>query len=532
MPSRGFAFTLCGPVYDLQCPLCSAQESSPFVRVGAVVHCPSCTGRYRIKSSQVTRNVTTGPRTLDELDPLLSGDSVDLDPDTDASPVKIDDQGHVVGLSGLSELMRQSDAKQAKAGVKKRAKDAAAVKPPPVAKVTRSAKGKSKAAQTPAPKSKPAAASPVVTRPPDAPVEDARERAQQRARQRRLQTKLMIAAIGGTVTVVILALLLLFAISPDEPEAPRKANSNPAKPDHTQADPPPDPEPDLREPIMFPRDRDDSADPDSDSGTLDISRDPDPSDPQLFGHDRHYSTNPSPRYVASAMASNGGDRPAEVPALLTEPQILEHEGWYILSPPRGFADAVGETDVELSELKELFTNNQGQTILVGTLTNRGETAAIAGEAHVALLDPAGRVFAETYLPFALLEPGASMSVRLAIAERFWERARGNRTHAIVSKHGESIQPLANVRLEPIGTGPSAAVRVSVRNEREQWLRDAVLVLTASDLDGSPVARFRVAQDDLFIAAGDWLDMVVHTPMPEADNARYQWSATLHVPVRQ
>lgn len=522
-------------MYDLQCPLCSAQESSPFVRVGAVVHCSSCTGRYRIKSSQVTRNVTTGPRTLDELDPLLSGDSVDLDPDTDASPVKIDDQGHVVGLSGLSELMRQGDAKQAKAGLKKRAKDADALKPPPAAKVTRSAKGKPSPAppsvSKPKPKSKSAvAASPAVTRLPDAPPADARERAQQRARQRKLQTNLMIAAVGGTIAVVVLAVLLLMAINPDEPEAPRKASNNPADPDNTQTDPPPDTGPDPRDPVMFPTDREDPTDPDP--GTAGNPSDPDPRDPQLFGHDRHYSTNPSPRYVARATASNGSDRPDEVPALLTEPQILEHEGWYILSPPRGFADAAGEADVELSELQALFTNDQGQTILVGTLTNRGETAAIAGEAHVALLDPAGRVFAETYLPFALLEPGASASVRLSIAQRFWERARGNRTHAVVQQAGESIQSLANVRLEPIGTGPSAAVRVSVRNEREQWLRDAVLVLTASDLDGTPVARFRVAQDDLFIAAGDWLDMVVHTPMPESANARYQWSATLHAPMGQ
>ncbi|MGB0768203.1 MAG: hypothetical protein ACPGYV_10880, partial [Phycisphaeraceae bacterium] len=96
-------------MYHLTCPTCQTVTDSPFVRSGAVVRCGACDAKYRIKTSHIEREVVTGPRTLDETDAVLRSDSVDIDPD-EVAPVSIDDEGNVVGLSGLSELMRFSDS--------------------------------------------------------------------------------------------------------------------------------------------------------------------------------------------------------------------------------------------------------------------------------------------------------------------------------------------------------------------------------------------------------------------------------------
>ena len=97
---------------------------SPFVRHGAAVQCDGCEHRYRIKSDLVTRQITTGPKTPDGLDPLLRGEKGDLGIKDAGVPVHLDVDGNVVGLSGLSELMRQSDAAHAKAEMAARARAA------------------------------------------------------------------------------------------------------------------------------------------------------------------------------------------------------------------------------------------------------------------------------------------------------------------------------------------------------------------------------------------------------------------------
>lgn len=513
------------PVYALQCPLCSAVDQAPFVRTGAVVRCAHCSAKFRIKSSQVTRNLTTGPRTLDEMDPLLSGDSVDLDPDTEAAPVTIDESGQVVGLSGLTELMRQGDAKLAKADAKARSKAAEA---PPAGRVTRAASAKPPAAPRASAKPEPAKtsktakpAAPAAT--PASPQDSAtaaRERAQQRARQRKLHTNLMIAAGGLTLVLLVVALFVVFGGSnppaPTDPNTPQAAGTNPADPATVSNNPDPGPI------ELFPDNNpDDNRPPDPQPPS------PGPRDPSLFGSGNNYSPNPDPKYTAASPLANP---PAEVPAVLIQPEPLTHEGWYILTPPRGAIDASGPAgEVELSKLTKAYTTPDGQAILTATLANRGNQAAIAGEAHLALLDPAGRVFAETYLPFALLGPGESREVRIDIDQRFWDRCRDTRAHAVVKEAEPALATLNNVRLAPLGKGPSTAVRVSVRNPRDTWLGDVVLILTATDLDDHPVASYRVTQQDLLIPPGQWLDMVIHTPLPNTANTVYQWKATLHVP---
>ncbi|MEM1355507.1 MAG: hypothetical protein AAGC44_09635 [Planctomycetota bacterium] len=452
------------------------------------------------------------------MDPLLAGDGTDLEPDTDAAPVKIDESGQVVGLSGLTELMRQNDAERAKADARARSK---AAEPPPTARITRQAPARTpKHKPEKPPPSKPSKSSkPSKTKEKTTePTITARERAQQRARQRKLQTTLIIASAAACVVVMLLVLIVVLGSeNGDDTQSQTNLNASPAdnnNPRQTQREQNNQPGPIE----LFPPDPDD-PDPQVTN----------PNQPSLFGVGNNYSENPEPRYTPRTDRQR--DRPpAEVPAVLIQAQLLTHEGWYILTPPRGAIDAAGTAgDVELSALTKAYTTQQGTTILSATLTNRGERAVVAGQAHLALLDPAGRVFAETYLPFALLAAGETREVRLGIPQRFWDRCRDHRTRAIVLSDAPSLTHLNEVQLAPVGQGPNTAVRVSVRNPRDQWLGDAVLVLTATDLDGHPVARFRLTQQDLLIAPGQWLDMVVHTPLPDTGPAIIQWQATLHAP---
>ena len=57
---------------------------------------------------------------------------------------------------------------------------------------------------------------------------------------------------------------------------------------------------------------------------------------------------------------------------------------------------------------------------------------LSGELHVMLLDSTGRVFAETYTPLVMIEPGGKQAIALPIATRHWKRSRGVRAGVVVT----------------------------------------------------------------------------------------------------
>lgn len=460
-------------VYQLTCPSCADSQQSPFIRHGAVVCCASCEQRYRIKSSYVTRTVTTGPKTLDEMDPLLRGDGVDLDTDAGAAPVKIDDDGNVVGLSGLSELMRQSDAAHAQAAAIARThRDEDA--PPPAARVTR-------------------------------PSEPGRRKPSPRARAGRNKKRSPLPLLlAGALLILFAGTIggLAYVISQSGPTDPAAVN-------------PPDADPTPRNPggngngELFPDVPGDNPDgPDGGSPTQPGD------DPSWLTEGGRFEDNPDYAYDPNAPRGDP-PRPIDVPTVLTPGQPMEHEGWYILAPPRGSVDATGGGDIEMGTLEPLSVDGT-LVVLAGVLTHLGTEPVVSGETHVALIDSAGRVFAETYLPFAGLRPGETQSVRLPIAQRFWERARDVRTRTVVLESDPDLKLLEGVQLQPAGRGAWSSVRVTVRNPNERWLRNALVLLWAEDVDGHTVARYRAAQPGIFVDPKGWLDIVVHVPINEAD----------------
>lgn len=453
---------------------------SPFVRTSAVVRCASCQQKYRIKSSHVQRELTTGPRTLDEAETVLRSDSVDIDPD-DIAPVSIDDDGNVVGLSGLSELMRQSDAQGAKAKMQERMEDAPA-------------QGSSEGAPPEA-----------VVRLRDGatqPTSSAERRAKLLARRKKKRTT-TLALSGVVALLLIIGGLLIVMSQPDQsdPEPNDLANSNGADTPGNggQAATPPDPN--------------DPADP------------PTPiTDPELFPDVGSPSPNPDPKYVAKQTGPAPDAQPTDVPTVLTPATRIEHEGWYIMFPPRGSAQAAGEVDIQISELTpEVF--GVDQTLLTGKVTNRSERVLLSGELHVMLLDSSGRVFAETYLPLIMIGAGGEQEVGLAIASRHWQQKRGVRTSVKADAWGEEMSPMQGVQIDPIGIGPNTAVRLSAKHGGGVAMRGVLIQLEAKDDLGRVIARFVVANEQLYVAADSWLDLVVATPLDEGQQAA-RWSAVV------
>lgn len=454
---------------------------SPFVRNSAVVRCASCNTKYRIKSSHVERVLTSGPRTLDETDHVLRTDSVDIDPD-EASPVSIDDAGNVVGLSGLSELMRQSDAKGAKAKLQSHMKEA-----PPAAKTPRSASADQSAG--------------AITRLDDEPATTggaSQRRAKLLARKRQMRTNAMIIA-ALTCLLVVSGVVLFMLTRGGKDEAPT-SNGTAAAGDEGQ------PKPDDGDVQLFPP---------TDAGTRQVQDDGNQSpDPVLFADVGPPSSNPEPKFVAPWPTPDPGALPADVPTVVTPARPVEHEGWYVMSPPRGSANAVGVSDIEVGELEDRPLEDD-MTLLSTAVRNKTARALLTGELHVMLLDSSGRVFAETYMPLVMLGPGAEQEVALAIPTRYWERKRGVRTGTTVRDWGESLSPVSDVALDPVGAGPYAALRISARHRGEAALRGALILIEAADSRGGLLRRYVVDNEKLYVGAGEWLDLVVQTPLDSA-----------------
>lgn len=445
------------------------------MRTGAVVRCASCNGKYRIKSSQVERVLTTGPRTLDETDTVLRSDSVDIDPD-EIAPVSIDDEGNVVGLSGLSELMRRSDAQGAKDRV--------------VAQMDRPEPPPSRGAQ-------PEPVQGVVRLDDDGSATEssaAQRRARLLARRRRKRTNaIVIASLACLVVVsgVVVAMLVMQRRAGDDAVPRNEGVAKPGEDDNA-----------LPSGVADTEDDGPAADPDPETPT--------PGGALFVGLDPPLP-NPDPKFVAPWSTPDPDAVPADVPTVVTPARRLAHEGWYIMSPPRGSANAAGEADVEVDELTP-SEDEQGRTVLAGAVANRTERVLLAGELHVMLLDSSGRVFAETYTPLAMIDAGDSQRVALPIATRHWKQARGVRTAVTVSAWTDTLSPLAGVVIDPVGSGASTALRISARNRTDSALRGVLILVEAIDARGELIERFAVENEKLYVSGGDWLDMVVATPL--------------------
>ncbi len=457
---------------------------SPFVRSGAVVRCESCQNKYRIKTAHVERVLITGPRTLDETEAVLRTDSVDIDPD-EASPVSIDDEGNVVGLSGLSELMRQSDVRGTEARIQSQMDSA----PPPAAH---------------RPKSSSSEGPPAIERLTDEPVASSRShrRARRHARQRRKRTQaLLIAALGVLVVVSGIVLYTIVDKQRDrtDPAPGGQAGQNdPADTPDSTRDNPPD---------LFPPD---SSDP--------------PAEPRLFANIGPPEPNPDPKYVAPVVAIDPGALPADVPTVVIPAERIMLEGWYITTPPRGAADAGGEADFSVTELLPSALDD-GRTLLTASVRNNGADALLAGELHIMLLDSSGGVFAEAFLPLSLIAPDAEQAIALPIATRHWQRQRGVRTSVKIAGRTQNLFPIPDVQIDPVGAAEHTALRLSARYNGLAALRGVLILIEATDAQGNRLARFVVENEQLFVARGGWLDLVVSTPM-QAGETPANWSAVI------
>jgi len=462
-------------LYHLTCPSCHDVTDSPFVRSGAVVRCPACDNKYRIKSSHFEREVHTGPRTVDETDTVLRSDSVDIDPD-EMPPVSIDDDGNVVGLSGLSELMRWSD----KSGTDP-ATDVSSAVP--------GRGGKSADAALPAAKTASNQEAPTVG--------SGRARAQALKRKKRNKMYLMMGSGGAVLIVAVLLIVQIVGGGASE-----VAEQDP-KPDSTTEDTP--------EVV-------DTADPDPEDPPEGPA---DPQNPELFADPDQPEPNPDSQFVAPWLDKNRADPPVDVPTMLTPARPLVHEGWYIMNPPRGSADAAGVSNVELGKLVATDLSD-GITLLSSTITNSSSRMVMRGELHLMLLDSTGNVYAETYVPLAMIDPRSRHPFAMTIPTRYWKRMRGTRSSVLVQDWAEPVEEMQDVRVEPAGQGPSAALRVSVKNKTGQSLRRVTIYVSAIGADGKALASFLVEEENLYIRENRWLDLVLATPL-HPDQRAADWS---------
>lgn len=483
-------------MYHLTCPSCQEKTRSPFIRSGAVVRCAACEYKYRIKSSHFERKLHTGPRTLDETDSVLRSDSVDIEPD-EITPVSIDDEGNVVGLSGLSELMRWSDD-QANAQSKPSAKQARArsrhsrqrdQNPLPKA---RRAKSRNKT------KSK-AKAQPNTTR------DDSRLSPRERAIaiKRAKKQKQYILLAGVSLLLIIAGIIVpqfLPGSSPSASETPDPGD---------RLDSVGDPH------ASKPNTRDKPAPETGHSKSTD--------DIHLFATGQKPSPNPGNRFQAPWLFIDSVLPPIDVPTVLTPATEMTHEGWYVMNPPRGSAEASGDSDVELNKFI-VVPQSDGMTLLTGSVSNNASQAVANAELHIMLLDSTGNVFAETYCPLALIPPNGKQAVNLSIASRYWRRSRGVRAGVQVTQWADEMNPIPGVRLASTGAGPATTLRVSVKHVGEKPMRSVMILFTANNSNGDPIARFLVNEQNLYIPKDRWLDLVIATPLPEG-TAATDWAAT-------
>ncbi|MEM6504141.1 MAG: hypothetical protein AAF711_01600 [Planctomycetota bacterium] len=478
-------------MYRLTCPSCQSVTESHFVRSGAIVRCAACDTKYRIKSAHFEREIKTGPRTLDETDTVLRSDSVDIDPD-EAAPVSIDDEGNVVGLSGLSELMRWSDTQDSSqvTGVpqseksKRKAKSDAGLELP-AAKPAK--KKKSKAEKKPA-----AVASQPGT---------GRARAQALKRKKQKNTMISVGSAIGGIAVIAVVVVLFLPRKNETAETP--SDSGTAGTDLVDNDAP--------GPVNNPK-PDDTTTPDAEK----------PDEVLVFSENYQPSPNPEIAFVAPWVEPDRSRPPTDVPTVLTPVTRLVHEDWYVMTPPRGAADASGTNNVDFGQVTASALDDR-TTLLVGSVKNNTERTVEQGELHIMLLDSTGNVFAETYNPLAMVQPGAGQPIALTIPTRYWQRSRGVRAGVQVAAWSDPAEPLQGIALEPAGQGDTAALRVSVKHEGERPLRSVIMILTATDPNGNAVGNYLVKENNLYVAKDQWLDLVVATPLPQGRQVA-GWSA--------
>lgn len=482
-------------MYHLTCPSCQEKTRSPFIRNGAVVRCAACEYKYRIKSSHFERKVHTGPRTLNETDSVLRSDSVDIEPD-EVAPVSIDDDGNVVGLSGLSELMRWSDDQtnvESEASAKRtstRSKPSRQLSEKPLPKA-RAAKSKNKNK----PKAKAHRNSTRQGRRPS------RERAKSIKRAKKQKQYILLGGLGLLISIAAIVasqFLPVSSSSVSEKHSPEDGDQPVASLDTTKTNPGDQP--------------------------FDQTGHPKPTnDLHLFTTDRKPSPNPDRKFQAPWLFADSALPPLDVPTVLTPATEMTHEGWYVMNPPRGSAEAYGDSNVELGKLIVAPQSN-GTTLLTGSVSNNAPQAVANAELHIMLLDSTGKVFAETYSPLAMIPPKSKQAVNLTIASRYWKRSRGVRAGVQVTQWADEIKPMPGVHLASTGAGPASTLRVSVKHLGNKPMRGVKILFTANNSNGDPIASFLINEQNLYIPQNRWLDLVIAAPLPEGITAA-SWSAT-------
>jgi len=527
-------------VYHLTCPSCEEVTDSSFVRSGAVVRCPACQQKFRIKSSHVERVLHTGPRTLDEGDSLLRSDSVDIDPD-EVSPVSIDDEGNVVGLSGLSELMRWSDGKAANK------KDRRTSKPQPQDKLqarvaadeqTRSPLDKVIDAATPGP-GRPAKRGSRKT-----------GRGRRGKRKRRNPAPLLILAVvigvligGGLVIILINALQQRGTTTPPrEPNVAQGQDDTATNPPTPPApDPDPEPQPNNTTQTTPPGDQpgpgdadtpgpaDDTTAPDPDGPTPEPEPEPD-TDP-----DTQTATGAEPGEAGEAGDSDDpapdtllGDNglPLNAPTRLIEGRAIKHEGWYVLDPPRFGNEPVLAEGLSVSEAFKARPFTDSLLLVSGKIKNSAGKAVVRGELHMMLVDARGEVFAETYLPVVMLDDQTERGVSLPINSRYRDRIAEVRVGVKVTEWADRLARVEGAQANAVKHDAGPAVRVSMACPPGEPLDDALIHLRATNEKGALVGQFMVEQRGLGLAPGQWLDLLIATPIDPALKPT-EWSARVY-----
>lgn len=473
---------------------------SPFVRSGAVVRCAACDAKYRIKTSHFQREVHTGPKTLDETDTVLRSDSVDIEPD-EISPVSIDDDGNVVGLSGLSELMRWSDEKSvgsAGEGLPAAQRSGRAAREMLKARLV----GELDSAKPP----------PVAGRV-TSPDSHAKRQARLEARRRKKNTQVLILValacvlLGLTVVIILLKALLGASPGPDAVEEGQSPVKNP-------------------DPVVTP---DSGVGEGPDTPVAGGASEAEPAvgaEPEFFKLPDKPVANPEPKFIVPWYVPNPDLPPPDAPAVLTPSSQVALEGWYVLNPPRDDTGEQGDTRVRLTGALQPLPDKEGQLLLTGSVRNDTDQALQTGELHVMLLDGSASVFAESFVPLLMIEPGGEQPIALPIAERYWRRVRAVRVASSISQWSDSMGKLSGVFVTPIGEGAASAVRVSHKNRGDDTLDGALILIDAKDEMGQPICEFIVEEQGLSIAPGQWLDLVIATPLKGAKPTA-NWSVRVH-----
>ena len=477
-------------MYHLTCPTCQDVTDSPFVRSGAVVRCESCRQKYRIKSAHFERVIHTGPRTLDEADSVLRSDSVDIEPD-EASPVSIDDDGNVVGLSGLSELMRWSDenAKPEQNGKAKRKR-----------KPEDALKARLESDETPLPAAKVADAA--------APSSGRRSRPTKRGRRRRKnQTPLLILAV--VFGVLIGGGLVILLLSMGNGDAPEIANDNgqsgTQNPTPTEIKPDPDGAGVTPGPIKPDNGTEGGGNSDSDNG-----KPPDPIRP-----DPGTETTDPPGPVNKDGIQLGADGlPLNAPTELLPTVAIIHEDWYLMDPPREPNQPVLTPGLVISEPFRQQGRTDTHALVIGKIRNFGSQSLVHGEIHVMLRDKRTRVFAETYFPLMMLSNDAERAITLPIESKLWGEVDSVSIGVRGLTWADSLERINDLRVNPVVVPEGQALRISCDYKNETPLMSALIHARAIGADGKLLKQFLLQQRDLGITKGKWLDLLISTPLEE------------------